>query len=122
MVVALPLLFLGAAGLGGVNPPLDAARLDVVHSRLWGRAEAIRTFCQNLIKSGAPLLFGYLSTVLADSGESTDAAQGGGAEGLNRAFMILTVLFVLAGAVLLFARRSYLRDTATAAESERRTG
>jgi len=32
LLVAAPLLFLAAAGLGGANPPLDAARLDLIHS------------------------------------------------------------------------------------------
>jgi len=118
LMAAMPLLFLGAAALGGVNPPLDAARLDVVHFRMWGRAESVRTFCQNLIKAGAPLLFGYLSTRLAAPGESKDAVQGGGAVGLNRTFLLLQVVFVAAGAVLLLARRAYTRDVATAMASE----
>ncbi len=121
LLLAMPLLFLGAAALGGVNPPLDAARLDVVHSRLWGRAESVRTFFQNLIKSGAPLLFGYLSMVLAAPGESIDAVQGGGAVGLTRTFLVLQVVFVIAGVVLLLARRAYGRDVATAMASERAT-
>ncbi len=120
-LAAIPLLFLGAAGLGGVNPPLDAARLDVMHSRLWGRAESVRTFCQTLFKSGAPLLFGYLSTVLAAPGERADAVQGGGATGLTRTFLVLQVLLAAAGLVLLVARRGYLRDVATAVASERAT-
>lgn len=119
LALALPLLFLGAAGLGGLNPPLDAARLDVVHFRLWGRAESVRAMCQNLIRASAPLIFGLLSTVLAAPGEAHDEAQGGGATGLGRAFLVLLALFVVAGLVLAFARRSYLRDVATAAASER---
>jgi predicted MFS family arabinose efflux permease len=118
LVAAMPLLLLGAAALGGVNPPLDAARLDVVHFRMWGRAESVRTFCQNLIKAGAPLLFGFLSTRLAAPGEASDAVQGGGAVGLNRTFLILLVVFAAAGAVLLLARRAYTRDVATAMASE----
>lgn len=119
--LALPLLFLGAAALGGANPPLDAARLDVVHHRLWGRAEAVRTVVQNLIKAGAPLLFGYLSVLLATPGEAVDAAQGGGAVGLTRAFLILQVTFAIAGIVLLAARRGYVRDVATTIASEAAT-
>ncbi len=119
LVIAVPLLFLGAAALGGVNPPLDAARLDVVHSRLWGRAEAVRTFLQNLIKAGAPLLFGWMSTVLAHPDEDLDAVQGGGAVGLTRTFLVLQVVFVIAGVVLLLTRRAYTRDVATALASER---
>lgn len=118
LLLAMPLLFLGAAGLGGLNPPLDAARLDVVHYRLWGRAESVRAMCQNLIRASAPLIFGWLSVLLAAPGESHDAVQGGGAVGLSRAFLLLLGLFVIAGAVLVIARRAYLRDVATAAASE----
>jgi MFS family permease len=121
LVLALPLLFLGAAGLGGLNPPLDAARLDVVHSRLWGRAESVRAMCQNLIRASAPLIFGWLSVLLAAPGEDHDIAQGGGAVGLGRAFLVLLVLFAVAAIVLVAARRAYLRDVATAASSERAT-
>ncbi len=56
-LVAWPILLIGAAGIGGANPPLDAARLEVMHSRLWGRAESVRTFIQTLLKSSAPLLW-----------------------------------------------------------------
>lgn len=121
LLAALPLLFLGAAALGGANPPLDAARLDVVHYRLWGRAESIRTFLQNLIKSGAPLLFGYLSVWLAEPGEALGEVQGGGAAGLTRAFLVLQIAFVIGGVVLLIARRAYVRDVATAIASETAT-
>jgi sugar phosphate permease len=120
LLLAMPLLFVGAAALGGVNPPLDAARLDIVQSRLWGRAESIRTFCQNLLKAGSPLLFGYLSAVLGTGNNGTTVAQGGGAVGLNNAFLLLLALFVVAGIVLLVFRRGYLRDAATAMESEER--
>ncbi|HEY7054572.1 MAG TPA: MFS transporter [Mycobacterium sp.] len=41
--VTIGFAFLAAIGLGGVNPPLDAGRLDIMHSRLWGRAESVRT-------------------------------------------------------------------------------
>ena len=43
LVLSLPLFLVAAAALAARNPPLDAARLDVMHSRLWGRAEAVRT-------------------------------------------------------------------------------
>ena len=35
VAIALPLLILGAFLLGAPNPPLDAARLDIMHPRLW---------------------------------------------------------------------------------------
>lgn len=118
LLLALPLLLLGAAGLGGLNPPLDAARLDVVHFGLWGRAEGIRAVIQNLIRAGAPLIFGWLSVEFAGHDEVLDAAQGGGAVGLSRAFMLLLGLFVVAAIVLVISRKAYLKDVASAAASE----
>ena len=41
--VALVFAFLAGIALGSVNPPLNTARLDIVHSRLWGTAEAVRS-------------------------------------------------------------------------------
>jgi len=61
LLVAAPLFFFAAAGFGGANPPLDAARLDIMHSRLWGRAEAVRTVLCASLDAIAPLLFGYVS-------------------------------------------------------------
>ncbi|MGH2864219.1 MAG: MFS transporter, partial [Solirubrobacteraceae bacterium] len=41
----------GAALLSAANPPLDAARLDVMPSGLWGRAESTRTFLRSLAQA-----------------------------------------------------------------------
>ncbi len=54
LLIAAPLLFLAAAGLGGANPPLDAARLDLIHHRLWGRAESVRTVLRSGFEAIAP--------------------------------------------------------------------
>lgn len=122
MLVSLPFMFLGSAGVGGANPPLDAARLDIMHSRLWGRAESVRTFLQTLLKSSAPLLFGYLSAVLTPAGGNVDQVQGGGAIGLDRAFIAMVGILLLAGIILLLAaRQRYPRDVATAMASEAAT-
>ena len=48
----------GAALLSAANPPLDAARLDIMPAGLWGRAESVRTFVRSLAQALAPLLFG----------------------------------------------------------------
>jgi predicted MFS family arabinose efflux permease len=57
-VTAVPLVVaffaLGAAGPGGANPPLDAARLDIVPGRLWGRAESVRTLTRLAAEAIAP--------------------------------------------------------------------
>lgn len=122
MWLAIPLFFLGSVGIGGANPPLDAARLDIMHSRLWGRAESVRNFLQTLLKSSAPLVFGWLSTVLSPAGTDPDQVQGGGAIGLTRAFLVMLAVLLVSGVVLLTAaRHRYPRDVATALASERAT-
>ena len=121
-LIAWPLLLIGSALIGAANPPLDAARLDVVHSRLWGRAESVRTFAQTLLKSSAPLLFGWTSTLLSPTGGAVADAQGDGAVGLTRALLLMLGVLVVAGGILLTAaRRSYPRDVATAIASEAAT-
>ncbi len=118
-LIGWPLLLIGSAMIGAANPPLDAARLDVVHSRLWGRAESVRTFVQTLLKSAAPLLFGWLSTVLSPAGADPNEVQGDGAVGLTRALLLMLFVLVVAGGLLLVASlRSYPRDVATAIASE----
>jgi hypothetical protein len=92
-----------------VNPPLDAGRLDFMHSRLWGRAEAVRTTLRSVATALAPLAFGYVSTRL---GGNTHGA-------LNQTFLIMLVTLFVAGLLVLFiARRTYPRDVATALASE----
>ncbi|MGE5270668.1 MAG: MFS transporter, partial [Thiohalocapsa sp.] len=59
--LGLLLLTLGSGTLAAALAPLDAARLDIVHSRLWGRGEAGRMALRSLFEGGAPLLFGALS-------------------------------------------------------------
>ncbi|WP_210414892.1 MFS transporter [Microlunatus elymi] len=121
LLVAAPLLFVAAAGLGGTNPPLNAARLDLVHSRLWGRAEAVRTGLSTALQAIAPLLFGYVSTLFGGQsgrfGESS--ASGGGQSGLEQTFLIMLVPLLVAGLLLLIrARVTYPPDVASAVASE----
>jgi MFS family permease len=125
LLVAAPLFFLAAAGIGGANPPLDAARLDLMHSRLWGRAEAVRTVLRSALEAIAPLLFGYVSTLFgahtSSSGNPT-ASSGGNGGGLDATFLIMLLPLLLAGLLLVLrARRTYPRDVATAAASEHAT-
>ncbi|MFB4308271.1 MFS transporter [Actinomadura sp. GTD37] len=112
--IALPLFTLAAAALAAANPPLDAVRLDVVHFRLWGRAEAIRTIVRMSAEAAAPVLFGWLSGVLAP-GDAT-------ATGLDRTFLLALLPLLVNGLLLTRARHSYPRDVASALESERRYG
>ncbi|HVQ52233.1 MAG TPA: MFS transporter, partial [Mycobacterium sp.] len=108
--LAMVFAFFAGVGLGGVNPPLNAARLDIVHSRLWGTAEAVRTTLVSISTGLAPLAFGVVSTQLG--GSSAAAA-------LNHTFLIMLVSLVIAAALILcVARRTYPRDIATAMAAE----
>lgn len=113
--LALPFLFVAAAASAAANPPLDAARLDVVHYRLWGRAESIRTFLRVGGEAVAPVLFGVLADVLSPG--ATPSAQG-----LRYAFLIMLVPLVANAVVLLRARHAYPHDVSAAAASERMRG
>lgn len=100
--IALPLFIVAAFAIGAANPPSDAARLDVIHHAVWGRAEAIRTVLRTSGEAVAPVLFGYLSHRLA----------GGGTLGLRYTFAVMLVPLLASGAILLVARRTYPADAA----------
>lgn len=123
VAVALPLLILGAFLLGAPNPPLDAARLDIMHPRLWGRAEAIRTSLRSLGEAAAPTAFGYVSQYVfggpgaAAGGGPGTSAGGGGGSGLEYTFLVFLVPLLIAGLLALAALRTYPRDVATATAS-----
>jgi sugar phosphate permease len=108
LALAVPLFTLGASFLGATNPPVDAARLDVMHPALWGRAEGIRTLLRSLAEAGAPLLFGWMSVSVF-----------GGPRGLQYTFLACLAALVAAAALAFTALRTYPRDVATAAESGR---
>jgi predicted MFS family arabinose efflux permease len=104
---ALVYIVFAAMALSAQNPPLDAARLDVMVPLLWGRAEGVRTFLRTSAQALAPLLFGAVS----------DYVFGGGRSGLQWTFVVMLV--PLAGSALFLVRglRTYPRDVATAAAS-----
>jgi len=77
LAAAAPFMFVAAGGLGGAFPPVDAARLDVMHSRLWGRAEGVRSTIVYLAQAISPPLFGWLSALLRGHGEGFGSAGGG---------------------------------------------
>ncbi|GID12478.1 hypothetical protein Aru02nite_33670 [Actinocatenispora rupis] len=104
-VVAVPLLMAGAALLGAANPPLDAARLDIIHPALWGRAEAVRTVLRSLAEAVAPVAFGVTSVWLARRG----------ADSLELTMLLFLVPLPLAGLLALTALRTYPRDVAAVA-------
>jgi MFS family permease len=104
---ALPYLALAALALSAQNPPLDAARLDIMPAQLWGRAEAIRTVLRGVAQALAPLLFGLVS----------DYVFGGGRSGLQLTFVVMLFPLGASAALLYRALDTYPRDVASAAAS-----
>jgi predicted MFS family arabinose efflux permease len=104
-VTAVPYLVAAAFFLGAQNPPLDAARLDIMPPLLWGRAEAVRTFLRSLAMALAPLLFGAVS----------DHVFGGGRSGLQWTFAVMLVPLGASAWLLFKGLRTYPADVATAA-------
>jgi len=104
---ALPYLIAAVFVLSAQNPPLDAARLDIVPPLLWGRAEAVRTLLRSAAQALAPLLFGAVS----------DYIFGGGRAGLQWTFAVMLVPLAASAYLLFRGRRTYPRDVATAAAS-----
>ena len=74
-ITALPYVVLAAAALSAQNPPIDAARLDIVPAPLWGRAEGIRTFVRTGAQALAPLLFGAVSDLLSSGNQPYSGLQ-----------------------------------------------
>jgi MFS family permease len=109
-LTALPYIVFAAAALSAQNPPIDAARLDIMPPWLWGRAEGLRTFLRTAAQALAPVLFGAVS----------DFIFGGGIAGLRWTFVVM-LLPLAASAVFLYgARRLYPVDVATTAEAASR--
>ena len=112
----------GAALISAANPPLDAARLDIMPSRLWGRAESTRTLLRSLGQALAPLLFGALADLVvgiepaqAPIGTHTHGlVSSATGTGLQVSFLIMLTTLAAAGVFLLRARGTYPTDVATA--------
>lgn len=99
LLLGLPLLVLAAAALGAANPPLDAARIDIMPTALLGRAEALRSLLRNTADASAPAVFGFTS----------------GAIGMRATMLVMLVPMLAGGLLGLIALRTYPRDVATAA-------
>jgi predicted MFS family arabinose efflux permease len=108
-ITAIPYLTVAALALSAQNPPLDAARLDIMVPLLWGRAEAIRTFLRTVAQALAPLLFGAVA----------DYVFGGGRSGLQWTFAVMLVPLAASAVLLFSAIRTYPQDVATAAAARR---
>jgi len=107
-VTALPYIVVAAFMLTAQNPPIDAARLDIMPPLLWGRAEGIRSFLRTGAQALAPLLFGAMADLI-----------GGGQHGLQVTFGIMLLPLAASGIILLRALRTYPVDVATAGASAR---
>jgi MFS family permease len=114
----------GMALISAANPPLDAARLDIMPAGLWGRAESTRTFIRSVTQAVAPLAFGGLADLIAGiapvqtpPGTHPGLVSPSTARGLQIAFLIMLSTLAAAGIVLARARRTYPSDVATAAAS-----
>jgi MFS family permease len=104
-LTALPYIFFAGAALSAQNPPIDAARLDIVPPALWGRAEGIRTFIRSGAQALAPLLFGGVSDLLS---------RGHPISGLRWTFVIMLLPLAASALYLFRAMRTYPTDVATA--------
>ncbi len=98
MLTALPYVIAAALALSAQNPPIDAARLDIMPAGLWGRAEGIRTFLRTIAQALAPLLFGFISDYI----------------GLRDTFLLMLLPLAASAYFLFRALRTYPRDVATA--------
>jgi MFS family permease len=86
-----------------MNPPIDAARLDIVPPLLWGRAEGIRTVARSGAQAVAPLLFGYLAGHVF-----------GGEHALRDTFGVMLVPLAASGLITVwYGKRTYPQDVAT---------
>jgi MFS family permease len=119
--IVLPLLMAAAGAMAAPNPPLDAARLDIVPSGLWGRAEGIRALLRQSAQAAAPLVFGLVADALGGAAAtgSHQHIPPATTHALQDTFLIMLVPLALTGLMLLVARRRYGADVATAIASER---
>ena len=106
---ALPYITLAALFLSAQNPPLDAARLDIMVPLLWGRAEGVRTFLRTMAQAAAPVVFGGVS----------DYVFGGGRSGLQWTFALMLIPLSASAYFLFRGLATYPRDVATAAAAAR---
>ena len=114
----------GAALISAANPPIQAARLDIMPAGLWGRAESTRTLVRSLAQALSPLLFGAVASLIAGFypsqapiGTHVNAPSSNEATGLEITFLIMLVTLAAAGVLLARARETYASDVATAAAS-----
>ena len=119
----------GAGLIQAANPPLDAARLDIMPAGLWGRAESVRTLLRSVAQALAPLLFGGLSQLVAGIVPAQTPVgthvhvqiTSKQTTGLEVTFLIMLVALAGAAVFLWMCRRTYPSDVATAGASHQAT-
>jgi MFS family permease len=127
-----PAVWFDVAGAGFIfaaNPPIQAARLDVVPAGLWGRAQSALTVVRSLSQAAAPLVFGGVSQLVAGIlpaqapiGTHPRAPNSSTTTGLEVTFLIMLAALAAAGVFLFRARTTFPSDVASAAASERSAG
>ncbi|MCY4423158.1 MAG: MFS transporter [Acidimicrobiaceae bacterium] len=101
----LVLLSFGALFLVAAIPPLNAARVDVLHPDLRGRGTSLDAVTQSLASAASPVIYGMIA----------DASD------LRTAYMVLIPLAAVAGLILMtFALAGYRRDEQAVQEMVRR--
>lgn len=108
--LSISFFVLSAFSMGGVNPPLDAARLDIIHPTLWGRAESVRIVFRDIGEAASPVGFGWL---VANLGQGPDALREG--------FLLMLILLAIAAGLSFITFRTYLPDSAAAAAYREKT-
>ena len=129
LALSMPIFCLAAFCIGSANPPVDAARLDIVPSRLWGRAEAVRTVLRQGLQGLAPLIFGLVSQAFGGGGGGLGSGVDSGAaavshsaaHGLELAFVVLSAPLLIGGAALWLCRSAYPREIVAARRSDERS-
>jgi MFS family permease len=122
---------LGAALISAANPPLQAARLDVVPAGLWGRTQSALTVVRSLAQALAPLVFGGVSQLISgifpsqapigDVRSHLHAPSSSTTTGLEVTFIVMLTTLAAAGYFLFRARKTFASDVASAAASEEQT-
>jgi len=119
---------IGAGLISAANPPLQAARLDVVPAGLWGRAQSTQTVARSLAQALAPLVFGGVSQLISgivpsqapigDVRTHIHAPSSSTTTGLEITFIVMLATLAAAGYFLFRARETFASDVASAAASD----
>jgi MFS family permease len=128
VAVSIPLFLVAGFALAAPNPGLDAARLDVMPSRIWGRAEGVRSVFRSVLQAFAPLLIGLMSEAFGGHSQglasglqkASQSVTGAQAAGLEPTFLLMLIPLMAAGVIVWLGRKFYPADVAAAAVTERK--